>query len=201
MKNKNTETIRISKTINFFRPLALVLILAAGTTAIYAQDASTPTALPGSATPKGAETLSHGDKHFIMKAARASTNEVALSQLADSRASNPEVKPFAQMMITDHNQANSDLKALALSKGIDISRPVDEGKMDNISSLSPKSGADFDKAFAKLMVSAHKGAVNLFKEEVANGKDPDVVAFAKKYVDTLSMHLEHATALEKTIEQ
>ena len=201
MKNKNTETIRISKTINFFRPLALVLILAAGTTAIYAQDASTPTALPGSATPKGAETLSHGDKHFIMKAARASTNEVALSQLADSRASNPEVKPFAQMMITDHNQANSDLKALALSKGIDISKPVNEGLMDNISSLSPKSGADFDKAFAKLMVSAHKGAVNLFKEEVANGKDPDVVAFAKKYVDTLSMHLEHATALEKTIEQ
>jgi putative membrane protein len=73
--------------------------------------------------------------------------------------------------------------------------------MDNISSLSPKSGADFDKAFAKLMVSAHKGAVDLFKEEVANGKDPDVVAFAKKYVDTLSMHLEHAAALEKTIEQ
>jgi putative membrane protein len=201
MKNKTAEIIRILRTTIVFRPLALVLILAAGVTAIKAQDAPTPTARPDSATPMEAKTLSHDDKHFIMKAARASTNEVALSQLADSRASNPEIKPFAQMMITDHNQANSDLKALALSKGIDISRPVDEGKMDNISSLSPKSGADFDKAFAKLMVSAHKGAVDLFKKEVAEGKDPDVVAFAKKYVETLSMHLEHATALENTIEQ
>lgn len=201
MKNKTTALVQNPRTTALFRPLALVLILAAGITAIKAQDTPTPTALPGSATLKEAETLSHADKKFIRKAARASTNEVALSQLADGRASNPEVKPFAQMMITDHNQANSDLKALALSKGIDISKPVDEGKVDNISSLSAKSGADFDKAFAKLMVSAHKGAVDLFKEEAANGKDPDVVAFAKKYVDTLGMHLEHATALEKTIEQ
>jgi len=44
-----------------------------------------------------------------MKVARSSTNEVALSQLADSRASNPDVKSFAQMMVTDHTQANSDL--------------------------------------------------------------------------------------------
>jgi len=201
MKNKIAGLNRISRITFFFRPLALVLIFAAGLTAIKAQNAPTPTTTPDLATPKEAETLSHGDKHFIMKAARASTNEVALSQLADSRASDPEVKSLAQMMIADHNQANSDLKALALSKGIDISRPVDKGKIDNISDLSVKSGADFDKAYAKIMVSAHKGAVDLFKDEVANGKDPDVVAFAKKYVDTLSMHLEHATALEKAVEQ
>ncbi|HEY4989958.1 MAG TPA: DUF4142 domain-containing protein, partial [Opitutaceae bacterium] len=93
----------------------------------------------------------------------------------------------------------SDLGALAKAKGIDISKPVDEGKMDGVSSLSSKSGADFDKAYAKLMVSAHNGAVELFKDEVASGKDPDLVAFAKKYVDTLSMHLEHALALEKRV--
>jgi predicted outer membrane protein len=43
-----------------------------------------------------------------MNVARSSTYEVALSQLADSRASNPNVNSFAQMMITDHTQANSD---------------------------------------------------------------------------------------------
>ena len=105
------------------------------------------------------------------------------------------------MMIADHTKANADLQTLAMSKGIEISKSIDKGKMDNVSSLSSKSGSDFDKAYAELMVTAHKGAVDLFKGEVADGKDPDVVAFAKKYVDTLSMHLEHAMALEKTIGQ
>jgi putative membrane protein len=146
-----------------------------------------------------ATTLSHGDKRFIRKVARASTNEVALSQLAASRASNPDVISFALMMVADHTKANTDLGMLAKAKGIDISKPVDEGNMDDISSLSSQSGTDFDKAYAKLMVTAHNGAVGLFKDEAATGTDPDVVAFAKKYVDTLSMHLEHAVALEKTV--
>jgi putative membrane protein len=134
-------------------------------------------------------TLSHGDKKFIKKVARASTNEVALSQLADGRSSNPDVKSFARMMITDHTQANSDLGVLAKAKGVDISKQVDEGKMDDVSSLSSKSGTDFDKAYAGLMVSAHKGAVGLFKDEVATGKDPDVVTFAKK----VCRHPEYAS--------
>lgn len=201
MKTNTTELIRISKTAIFFRPLALTLILAAAITASEAQDATTPAAQSTSATPNDSETLPHVDKSFMMKAARASTNEVALSQLAKSRASNQAVGPFAQMMITDHDQANSDLKALAMSKGIDISKPVAKGEVDNTSDLSIKSGADFDKAYAELMVSAHKGAVDLFKGEVENGKDPDVVAFAKKYVGTLSMHLEHAIELKKTVDQ
>lgn len=144
-------------------------------------------------------SLSHGDKKFVRKVARASTNEVALSRLVESRSTNSDVKAFAQMMITDHTQANNDLSALAASKNIDIGKQVSEGTVDGVSSLSIKSGADFDQAYAKLMVKAHEGAVKLFKDEVAEGKDADVVAFAKKYVDTLSMHLDHATSLEKML--
>jgi putative membrane protein len=187
------------KTKGKFRPWALLLMLAAAIGAVEAQEASTTTAPSSPAMPAQAATLTHGDKKFIKKVARASTNEVALSQLADGRALSPEVKSFATMMVADHTQANSDLGLLANAKGIDITKPVTEGKADDVSSLSSKSGVDFDQAYAKLMVSAHKGAVDLFKDEVANGKDPDVVVFAKKYVDTLSMHLDRAVALEKTV--
>jgi putative membrane protein len=199
MKHHIAEHISHQKTKALLRPLALFLVLAASITATEAQDSSASTAPSSSAAPMEPTTLSHGDKKFIKKVARASTNEVALSQLADSRSSSPDVKSLARMMITDHTQANADLGALAKAKEIDISKQVDEGKMDDVSSLSSKSGTDFDKAYAGLMVSAHKGAVELFKDEVATGKDPDVVTFAKKYVDTLSMHLEHAVALEKTV--
>jgi len=195
MKNHLAELCRHSRTDALLRPLAFSLILVASIGAGVAQDSPASMAPADSAAP----VLSHGDTRFIRKVARASTNEVALSQLADGRSSNSDVKTFAQMMVTDHTQANSDLGVLAKAKGIEIGKQVDEGKLDNVSDLSTKSGADFDKAYAKLMVSAHDGAVDLFKDEAATGTDPDVVAFAKKYVGTLSMHLEHAQALEKTV--
>lgn len=199
MTYNTAELIRLSKRKGLFRPLALSLVLVAGINAIEAQDAPAAPATSIAPAPDQPATLSHGDKTFIRKVARASTNEVALSMLADSRASSPDVKSFAQMMITDHTQANSDLGSLAKTKGVEISKSVDEGNLDDVSDLSTTSGAAFDKAYVKLMVSAHNGAVGLFKGEVATGKDPDVVAFAKKYVDTLSMHLEHAVALEKAV--
>ena len=193
LRRPNTKPVCRPSTKALLLSFTVLMMLVASVHPIEAQDVSTST------TTSEADSLSHGDKKFIKKVARASTNEVALSQLADSRASSADVKSFAQMMITDHTQANTDLEALAKTKGVDIAKPVDEGKSDNVSSLSSKSGSDFDKAYAKLMVSAHKGAVDLFKDEATSGKDPDVVAFAKKYVDTLSMHLDHAVALEKTV--
>jgi putative membrane protein len=199
MTNHIAKLTRHSNTKGIFRPLALFLVLAAAISAIEAQDAPAAAAPANPAATAEPSALPHGDRKFIRKVARASTNEVALSMLADSRASSPDVKSFAQMMITDHTQANTDLGALAKTKGIDISKSVDEGKMDGVSDLSITSGTAFDKAYVKLMVSAHNGAVDLFKDEVASGKDPDVVAFARKYIDTLSMHLEHAVALEKMV--
>ncbi len=183
--------------------LGSLVLVAALSPALKAQDtAPTPALTP---TPADmvteSDSLPHSDKGFMKKVARASTNEVALSQLADSHAMSPDVKSFAQMMITDHTKANTDLSALAASKGIDITKAVDKGNTDDVSSLSEKTGAEFDKAYAKKMYSAHEDAVKLFKKEAADGKDPDVVTFANKYVDTLGMHLEHAKVLRDSLKQ
>jgi len=199
MNDHNAGFIRHPNTNVLCGALAAFMLLSAGASVAGAQTAPSPTVPSNLVESVGSSTLSRGDTKFIKKVARASTNEVALSQLADSRATAPEVKSFATMMVTDHTQANADLSTLAKSKGVDIAKQVDSGNLDGVSSLSSKSGVDFDKAYARLMLDAHTGAVKLFQGEVATGKDPEVVAFAKKYVDTLSMHLDHATALEKTV--
>jgi putative membrane protein len=174
--------------------LATALLVSLGIATSRAQD-SNPTA-PAT----GNQSLAHIDKHFIMKAAMASSNEVALSQLAADRAASADVKSLAQMMITDHTQLNSDLQALATQKNVDISKAVQKGQTDGVDSLAKESGADFDKAYAKKMVSAHKDAVSLFKKESTHGKDPDVVALAGKYLPTLQQHLEHAESVKQTVD-
>src|SRR4051812_43628096 len=46
----------------------------------------------------GNRSLKKTDRDFLEKAAKASMSEVAISRVAASRTSNPEVRRFAQMM-------------------------------------------------------------------------------------------------------
>ena len=64
--------------------------------------------------------LSSADREFIMKAADGGMAEVELGRLAVNKASNSDVKTFAQRMIDDHSKANDELKQLAQTKNITL---------------------------------------------------------------------------------
>jgi putative membrane protein len=131
-----------------------------------------------------------GDNDFMMKAAQGGMAEVELGRLAATKATNAEVKKFAQKMIEDHSNANTELKALATKKGVTL--PADVGSehkalMDKLKNLS---GADFDKAYVSAMVDDHKKDVSEFEKESTGGTDADTKAFAAKTLPTLKTHLE-----------
>src|SRR5437870_5565669 len=65
-------------------------------------------------------TLKKADRDFMEKAAKASMSEVAISRVAASRTSNPEVRRFAQMMVEDHDSANEQLASLASGRGVSL---------------------------------------------------------------------------------
>src|SRR5438067_4040781 len=65
-------------------------------------------------------TLSKEDSTFVMKAAAGGMMEVELGNTAQQMATNPRVKNFGQMMVTDHSKANDELKSFASSKGITL---------------------------------------------------------------------------------
>jgi predicted outer membrane protein len=59
-----------------------------------------------------AQGLSSEEQAFVKNPAMGGLAEVELSQLANERASDMKVKDFARRMITDHTQANDELKPL-----------------------------------------------------------------------------------------
>src|SRR5687767_1919815 len=67
-------------------------------------------------TTTGRDKLSWGDRRFVTKAADGGRDEVQLAELAAQRATNPEVKSFAQKLVTDHTKVNSELMSLASQK-------------------------------------------------------------------------------------
>lgn len=60
-----------------------------------------------------ASGMSRADQKFIEKFTEANQREIALSQLALERATNPQVKAFAQKMVSDHSMAHTEFMSVA----------------------------------------------------------------------------------------
>jgi putative membrane protein len=131
------------------------------------------------------------DQSFVLQAAEASQAEVALGTLASERASSDDVKNFGRMMVTDHDKANEELKALAQKKGITLRSGCDmcQQKRDQLQKLS---GKDFDKKYMEMMVADHKEVIDEFSKEQSQGKDKDVKSWAREKLPTLQHHLSTA---------
>ena len=143
----------------------------------------------------GMIATSSKDSNFLMDAAMAGLIEVELGRMATTQGSSDAVKQFGQRMVDDHTNANTELKQLASSKGATLPTAIDDKHQKDISKLSKLSGADFDKAYSKQMLSDHNKAVSLFEKESTKGTDADLKAFAAKTLPALQEHLQMAKSL------
>jgi putative membrane protein len=143
------------------------------------------------ATAFAAGELKHRDHEFVEDAAKSGMAEVDISKIAVDRATNPDVKAFAQMMVADHTGANTELTTLASTKNVAL--PADK---TNVEKWSERSTKDFDQEYVDKMIHDHKKAVDLFEKESKNGTDPDLKAFADKTLPTLRAHLEKIESIK-----
>jgi putative membrane protein len=135
------------------------------------------------------------DRDFVMDAAMGGLMEVELGQLAAQKGMSDAVKQFGQRMVDDHGKANTELMTLATSKGITLPTAIDDKHRQDVTKLSAMSGADFDRAYSKMMLKDHEKDVSEFEKQSMKGTDPDVKAFASKTLPTLQEHLTMARAL------
>jgi putative membrane protein len=138
---------------------------------------------------------------FVSNATVANQFEIDTSELALKYARSPDVKSFAQQMVTDHTAAGKDLKAaLAEAK---IKAPSDsldfahEAKYAKLRLFTTEAG--FDASYVGEQLKAHEDTVAKFKDYSANGPTPQVKAFAAKMLPTLEHHLSMAKDLNEKV--
>jgi putative membrane protein len=127
---------------------------------------------------------------FMKKAAQGGMAEVELGKMVAGKAQSPEVKAFAQRMVTDHSKANDELKALAAKMNVMLPTTVNNEQKEMMDKLSKLSGAELDKEYVKGMVEDHEKDVAEFQKESESSANADVKAFAAKTLPTLKSHLD-----------
>tara|TARA_B100001105_G_C22292494_1_gene400184 strand:+ start:237 stop:842 length:606 start_codon:yes stop_codon:yes gene_type:complete len=181
------------------------------TLAIAAATAATPLAFAQQQQANAPATRASGDMkmpamprtdaNFMKQAAENGHAEVEASKMALQKASNPEVKKFAQQMIDDHTKVGQELMQLASTKGVELpTEPslVQKGKAKAM--LDTAEGEKFDQRYvASMGVDAHEDTLKLFRKAAKDAKDPDVKAWAAKTVPALEHHLQMAKALDAQV--
>ena len=136
---------------------------------------------------------------FVGDVARGNMAEISLSQVALQRSQNDAVKQFAQMMVTDHTAASTELQTLATSKNITLPTAMDQKHQSVMTKLGGESGADFDRDYMKQMVNDHEKMLSLLQKQADKGTDADTKAFAARMVPIVQGHLTAARNLNGTV--
>jgi putative membrane protein len=184
---------------------SLLLVCAATVAPTFAPAADVSS---GSASPKAARSsnsvasassrgMTASDLSFMNEAAPGGLTEVELGKLAVKRASNADVKKFAQRMIDEHSQANRELDELAAQKNVTLKKEKTPEQQAAIDKLSKLNGNVFDREYAKDMLKDHEKDVAKFEAAADEASDPDVKTYAEMTLPTLRGHLDMARKLQQ----
>jgi putative membrane protein len=137
---------------------------------------------------------------FVKMAGASDLYEKTSSQLALKSATNPKVKAFAQMMISDHNKTTADVTAAAKSDGLTPKPPKmmpEQVKM--ISELKAAKGADMEKVYVRQQVTAHEQALALHTTYSQGGDKPALKQAATGAVPIVRTHLDQIKSIQSSM--
>lgn len=138
-------------------------------------------------------------EEFTQKAYMGSMAEVQLGELAKKKASNKEVKKFAEMMIKDHGNANKELKSIAQKQNMKVPDSISMEMKNMMKELQKQSGKAFDKAYMNNMVKEHEKAAELYQQAVNDLTNQELKKYAQKTMKVIEGHLEQAQSISRTL--
>lgn len=141
------------------------------------------------------------DPLFASAAAAGGLLELTAAQLGTQRATDPQLKQFSDRMVQEHTKANQELMALAARKGIALPRTLDPRAQFCAQSLSGLSGRDFDICYAKAQLVIHLDSVAMFEAEAERGQDPELKAYAARWLPHIQDHLRTIRPIAMRYEQ
>ncbi|MBA9079263.1 MULTISPECIES: DUF4142 domain-containing protein [Rufibacter] len=138
---------------------------------------------------------------FVAEAASHNMLSAELGRLASSKAVNPGLKQFGQLLLDHHTQTNAQLKQIADLKNLITPTKLGNDHQDLYNDILSKTGAGFDQAYLEAVVENHEEIIKKYEEMANEGKDPELKSYAAKALPTLRAHVEQAEQLESQVQK
>jgi putative membrane protein len=135
------------------------------------------------------------DELFIRYEVQGSAYELALARLGQVRATRPDIRAFADMLVNDHETYGTALRDLARSKDIAAPPGLTATGQHRLDRLADKHGAAFDAAFLRETQRINDDQIRSFRKEASSTTDPEINAFIKRFLAIDEKHNARARAL------
>jgi putative membrane protein len=170
---------------------------AAGSAAVAPEPAT-----PGSAAPAAA-TLT--DPQIAAIVVAANQVDIDAGKLAIEKSRHPEVKKFAQQMVTDHTAVNKAAVELVTKLGVtpeesDASRGLTTGGAETRAKLEKLEGAAFDRAYVDNEVAYHKAVIGVLDSQlIPSASNAELKTTLVGVKPAFDAHLKHAEQISATL--
>ncbi len=131
--------------------------------------------------------------------------DIDAGKLAVATSKNPEIKKFAQTMVTDHTGVNKQAVALVTKLKVtpadnDTAKSLYDGGKSNITALKALKGKEFDKAYIDHEVAYHTAVIEAVDKTLIPGaKNEELKALLVKVRPAFVAHLDHAKMVQASV--
>jgi putative membrane protein len=156
------------------------------------------------AAPAPAPAAGLSDANILALLDEANKADSAAGVLARTKGTNPDVKAFGQLMITEHHMLRTKGQEVAKKLTITPEPPADDpvqaaakAEMDALNAAA--KGAQWDQAYIDQEVKIHKAVLDLAgqaHEATQTAELKKLIETAKPYIER---HLERAEAIQKKL--
>ena len=148
--------------------------------------------------PAAASAQGVNDAQIASIVVTANQVDIDAGNFAKTHAKDPQVKQFAQQMVTDHTGVNKQAVALATKLKVTpednpTSQSLKSGGEANVNTLKTLKGAAFDKAYIDHEVDYHQAVLDAVDKTLIPGaKNAELKDLLVKTRPAFVAHLEHA---------
>lgn len=115
--------------------------------------------------------------------------------MASQLATNSDTAAFGQQLVSGSVRSFIAVAGILQAEGGDLPT-LTQDLMQNVQQLVSVAGGQFDAQFANFMVTEQLQSIANFQNELQNGTDPQVIAYAMMTLPGLQQQLQTATALQ-----
>ena len=153
-------------------------------------------------TPANKSTLT--DPNIVALLDEANKADSAAGAFAVGKATSPDVKAFAKMMMGEHHALRVQGQALAKKLNVTPEPPADDpvktaGEAEMTALQSANKGATFDSTYIDQEVTIHKAVLDLAGKAHDDTKTDELKKLIESAKPTIQKHLDRAKDLQKKL--